>query len=132
MSFFAQTSVTLAAALALAVPAAAVTVVDGGLQDRSFASGSLWQASDGIRSFHLDARGAGSIVQRISGFTPALLNGFTVDVSAAPFDPANQPLDTLGLSALPDATTWMLLLTGFASVGALSRQRRARRPMVAA
>jgi hypothetical protein len=127
MSFFAHTSVALAAALALAGPAAAVTVVDGSFQDHGFGGGSLWQASDGIHSFDL-----GGIVQRISGFTPALLYGLSSDVSATPFDPANRPLDTVSPSGLPDTTTWALLLTGFASVGVLSRQRRARRPIVAA
>lgn len=41
-------------------------------------------------------------------------------------------LDNVSLSAVPEATTWALLITGFGSVGVLARRRRARRPMVAA
>lgn len=41
-------------------------------------------------------------------------------------------LDNVSLSAVPEATTWALLITGFASVGVLARRRRTQRPVVAA
>lgn len=41
-------------------------------------------------------------------------------------------LDNVSLSAVPEATTWVLLITGFASIGVLARRRRALRPVIAA
>lgn len=41
-------------------------------------------------------------------------------------------LDNVTLSAVPEAATWALLISGFASVGVLARRRRARQPVIAA
>lgn len=226
MSLLARTSFTLAAALALAAPAAAVTFLDGSFEGGAFGGrithdggvrevqamggdapggwleygagvgyveSSVWQASAGNRSLDLGALGTGGIVQRISGFVPGRTYRLSFDVSANPFDPAARPLDKrvlvsasgmapslftyqlteantpdnmryqrftyefeavsetqnirfaslspgsfgavlddVSLSAVPEATTWALLITGFGSVGVIARRRRARRPMVTA
>jgi hypothetical protein len=224
MSLLARTAATLAAALLLAGPSAAVTFLDGSFEGGAFGGrivrsgglrevmptstpggwleygtgvgyvdSSVWQASNGNRSLDLGALGTGGIVQRISGFTPGRTYRLSFDISANPFDPADRPLDkrvlvsasgmapelftyqlteantpdnmryqrfvyefqavsgtqnvrfaslspgsfgavldNVTLSSVPEVTTWALLITGFASVGVLSRRRRAQRRVIAA
>jgi hypothetical protein len=88
-----------------------VTVIDGSFEEGGFEDGG---------------------VQRGSALTFGRLYQLPFGAAASRSAPVNPPFDNIALSAIPDATTWALLMTGFGSVGLLARRRRARRPMVAA